>query len=355
MAAPAPPDTPTTAHPSDNGLSTAANQNSLTKVTEDNALPTLEITDTSPTSPPPMTRNSSTAVGSARRASVSVVAAAAFKRRMTLMTAHSSLLGPKPVAGDGGFDENAEIEGVENVSLSGLGMTPEVVVNRPQREALITRDDVEMTFEAMSRGGKKVKREDTRAFVQHFFALLHGENISVANTTAPNTTTTTASASATKNAQNPNPITTTATSAGGGGGGGASGGGAGGMSGGADKGGGMSGGAGAGAKPDSVVRAKAMKLATTGKEEITRERLMSLLLNKQHTNMPFDEAFQWFEPHGESSSSNPTLNKEDLRRIAAAMSPYGMVHKGDVAALLAAFDVDKDGLIGLEDFKQMCV
>ncbi|KAI8589560.1 hypothetical protein BDZ88DRAFT_417942 [Geranomyces variabilis] len=98
-----------------------------------------------------------------------------------------------------------------------------------------------------------------------------------------------------------------------------------------------------------------MKLATTGKEEITRERLASLLLNRQPANMPFDEAFQWFDPHVDPSSNTLVLNGADLRRIASAMSPYGMVHKGDVAALLAHFDVDGDGMIGLEDFKAMAV
>ncbi|KAJ3038793.1 hypothetical protein HDV00_000281 [Rhizophlyctis rosea] len=97
--------------------------------------------------------------------------------------------------------------------------------------------------------------------------------------------------------------------------------------------------------------AKLVKNVIVGKEELSREGLMNLLVHRTLSFMPFDEAMQWFEPH--SDSPFPGLTEADLRKVAMLLHPWGVVEKGDTKALLAAFDRDGDGVIGLDDFKRM--
>ncbi|KAI8821498.1 uncharacterized protein EV422DRAFT_44880 [Fimicolochytrium jonesii] len=203
----------------------------------------------------------------------------------------------------------------------------------------ISRDDVDMAFDAMSKDGKRVRREDVSRFVDVFFGIVHGDaggggglasfglNNNPATPAGGRKEARTVSTStpglpvAVERAEAPPP----------------------------SRGGG-------GVKVDKAdgMKAKAVKLTGTGKEEMTRERLGSLVIGKVPSG-GFDEAFHWFEPHTETPSSPPALTESCLRKLAAALSPYGMAHKGDVAALLARFDADGDGVIGLEDFRKMVV
>ncbi|KND03809.1 uncharacterized protein SPPG_01265 [Spizellomyces punctatus DAOM BR117] len=197
--------------------------------------------------------------------------------------------------------------------------TDDFVPDLPIRLAPITRDDIDLAFETLSRDGKRIKREDIKVFVDLLFSASTGGGGS-ANVPS---------------SANPG-LARTYSQAGGigstiGGGGGIVGGTSGGI---------------------NANKAKALKLVTNGKEEVTKEGLINLLLNRALISMPFDEAFQWFDPHTDTGSS-PALTEADLRRLAAAMSPYGVAHRGDVKALLAHFDRDGDGVLGLEDFKRM--
>ena len=57
---------------------------------------------------------------------------------------------------------------------------------------------------------------------------------------------------------------------------------------------------------------------------------------------------KWFR-----SESSYTLDKANLKDLFAISSKFGMEHKLDYKELLARYDYDRDGSIGLEDFKRM--
>nr|KAJ3421694.1 hypothetical protein HK105_002630 [Polyrhizophydium stewartii] len=93
--------------------------------------------------------------------------------------------------------------------------------------------------------------------------------------------------------------------------------------------------------------AGAQKLLGEWKETATKDQLCNMLLNKNMASTPWDEAFEWFRPDGNA------LSPPQLRRLAASFSKYGMATKRADQILLARFDKDHDGKIGLEDFKRM--
>ncbi|KAJ3196037.1 hypothetical protein HK101_010277 [Irineochytrium annulatum] len=93
---------------------------------------------------------------------------------------------------------------------------------------------------------------------------------------------------------------------------------------------------------------KIHKLLFAGKEEVTRESLMMMLLTRGSSLDFFEEAFQLFEPN-ESGYIPDSSFKQLLREINTHHLPY----KGNIAAIKARFDRDRDGEIGLEDFKKM--
>ncbi|KAI9093472.1 hypothetical protein DFS34DRAFT_265660 [Phlyctochytrium arcticum] len=194
----------------------------------------------------------------------------------------------------------------------------------PTRLAPLTREDIDLAFETLSRDGKRIRRED----IKYFADLLFGSTVGVMPSNAPNST-------SLSNPHSQPGLTAVNT----------------------DRaqqtiGAGLSGG-GKEFTANHSNKTKALKAVSFGKEEVTRDGLMNLLLNKHLESLPFPDAFQWFDPHVEPGQV--FLNEQDLRRISAAMSPYGIPHRGDVASLLARFDVDKDGVIGLGDFKRMAI
>ncbi|KAI8828024.1 hypothetical protein BJ741DRAFT_653840 [Chytriomyces cf. hyalinus JEL632] len=83
-------------------------------------------------------------------------------------------------------------------------------------------------------------------------------------------------------------------------------------------------------------------------ETITKEQLHSMLLSRQCAEH-FDGAFQLIEhEHGE------VLHDASIKRILKCMdSKYGMLRRGDLAAIKERFDRDKDGVISRDDFKKM--
>ncbi|KAI8811155.1 hypothetical protein BJ742DRAFT_798416 [Cladochytrium replicatum] len=94
---------------------------------------------------------------------------------------------------------------------------------------------------------------------------------------------------------------------------------------------------------------KGLKTITAGKEEVSKDQLVNLLVNRAiSSHAPFDEAYQFFVDPEEGK-----ISKESLKRIAKIISPYGLLHKGDISNLMNMFDRDEDGTIGLEDFKRM--
>jgi Ca2+-binding EF-hand superfamily protein len=47
------------------------------------------------------------------------------------------------------------------------------------------------------------------------------------------------------------------------------------------------------------------------------------------------------------------LREEQLRQLISKMNRFGQPNKGDIEFILSKFDLDRDGAIGLEDFKLM--
>ncbi|KAJ3305845.1 hypothetical protein HDV03_000954 [Kappamyces sp. JEL0829] len=94
---------------------------------------------------------------------------------------------------------------------------------------------------------------------------------------------------------------------------------------------------------------EAMTLLNSWKEEITREQLYQVLLNKTLMTSPYESAFKWFQ------IDNAPLGKKELKKIARSVSSKKVTQKGDVKSILQKFDMDRDGLIGLEDFKRLAL
>ncbi|KAJ3004178.1 hypothetical protein HKX48_001387, partial [Thoreauomyces humboldtii] len=114
-------------------------------------------------------------------------AAAAFKRRMTLVQANNHNNNGGGGGGGGRASHVTNSGGGGGGSPTAIDATVEEEADLPvlpTRFALVTRDDVDMAFEAMSRGGKKIKREDAKAFVGSFFSLVHGDNAGSTATTS---------------------------------------------------------------------------------------------------------------------------------------------------------------------------
>jgi Ca2+-binding EF-hand superfamily protein len=92
---------------------------------------------------------------------------------------------------------------------------------------------------------------------------------------------------------------------------------------------------------------EAMSLLNGWKEEVTKEQLIGLLLNRNLMSSPYETAYKWFSPE------NGVLGKKELKGLAKRMNKYKLPNKRDTRNLLNAFDLDRDGVLGLEDFKRM--
>ncbi|KAI9329639.1 hypothetical protein BDR26DRAFT_922834 [Obelidium mucronatum] len=103
--------------------------------------------------------------------------------------------------------------------------------------------------------------------------------------------------------------------------------------------------------PTGIFHSKLAKvlISSNPKEDtITKEQLQSLLISKQCDF--FEEAFQLVE-NGEKAD---LLSDAAIYRLLRCMdTKYGMPRRGDLAAIKATFDRDKDGALNKEDFKKM--
>ncbi|KAJ3103488.1 hypothetical protein HDU97_010071 [Phlyctochytrium planicorne] len=91
-----------------------------------------------------------------------------------------------------------------------------------------------------------------------------------------------------------------------------------------------------------------IKLFGAGKAEMTKEALVGLLLNRTSSQDHFEDTYEMFGP-----PENGHLPDSSLMQMIRELNKYGMPQKGDIAAIKARFDKDKDGEINLEDFKRM--
>ncbi|KAJ3025603.1 hypothetical protein HK097_006651 [Rhizophlyctis rosea] len=203
----------------------------------------------------------------------------------------------------------------------------------------LSRSDIDLAFDLLSRDGRKVSREDVKFFVERFLGGGNG-----ASGAGDRGVTPVPGGDRFGSKVNVNPGTPNARAGSAAAGGGMSGGGVGGGQNDTDQSGGDI------WKTVSAEKSKLVKSVVVGKEDVTREGLMNLLVHRSLAVVPFEEAMQWFDPHADNSTS---LDESDLRKIAKLLNPRGVVEKGDVKALLSAFDKDGDGSIGPEDFKKM--
>ncbi|KAI9013204.1 hypothetical protein BC832DRAFT_537999 [Gaertneriomyces semiglobifer] len=224
-----------------------------------------------------------------------------LKRRMTVFQQQRlSIMQTSGSEGAQGSEDDPN-EGPENVT-------------KPTRYAPVTRDDIELCFTVAGRDGKKIARAD-------IVTLLDTIQSSVAYTPYAGMV------SPARDASTANLL-------------------AGGSQ---DK-----------NKEKALTLSKGVKDATAkfllnGKEEMTKDGLSNLLLNRAVRVAGAEEGFSLFDPALSEGLAHPVLGFQELKRIAASMSPYGLPHKGDVEALLKAFDCDGDGAIGVDDFKRMTV
>lgn len=94
--------------------------------------------------------------------------------------------------------------------------------------------------------------------------------------------------------------------------------------------------------------AKDYRFLMNNKKEITIEDLNELLLDNEITNFdPVHEAFKVFDPTNEGAIDGETLKQSFLAY------GFGELSEEEFEILIRAADVDGDGLISLEDFRNM--
>ena len=85
-----------------------------------------------------------------------------------------------------------------------------------------------------------------------------------------------------------------------------------------------------------------------GDGPFTKDSLRKLLANNDLGSYdPVREAFKAYDPHG-TGFADPEM----LRHIFEALG-YGEINDDDLKVLVETADVDRDGQIGLEDFRNM--
>eukprot|EP00386_Alphamonas_edax_P005925 GDKI01019310.1.p1 GENE.GDKI01019310.1~~GDKI01019310.1.p1 ORF type:complete len:182 (-),score=55.08 GDKI01019310.1:35-529(-) len=93
---------------------------------------------------------------------------------------------------------------------------------------------------------------------------------------------------------------------------------------------------------------KEVKFLLNNQPEITFEELHSLLRDNQLTNFdPVKEAFKVYDPH-DTGFVDMGVVRDFFRNLG-----YGDISEEDAKILLQTADADKDGRIGLEDFRMM--
>eukprot|EP00397_Hematodinium_sp_SG-2012_P047012 GEMP01053307.1.p1 GENE.GEMP01053307.1~~GEMP01053307.1.p1 ORF type:complete len:172 (+),score=36.35 GEMP01053307.1:69-584(+) len=93
---------------------------------------------------------------------------------------------------------------------------------------------------------------------------------------------------------------------------------------------------------------KGVKFLLNNQSEITFNDFYTLLSDNQlHNFDPVKEAFKVFDPNG-TESVDMNVIKECFQELG-----YGDVSEEDLKIVLEIADADKDGRIGLEDFRKM--
>ncbi|KAJ3125947.1 hypothetical protein HK098_008027 [Nowakowskiella sp. JEL0407] len=95
---------------------------------------------------------------------------------------------------------------------------------------------------------------------------------------------------------------------------------------------------------------KILKMIMSGKEEVSREQLVNLLVNRSVANPPFEEAFQFFHPE-----ETQQITVSDLKKVVQIINPHHLVYKNDITELMKNFDRDLDGALSLDDFKRISI
>jgi Ca2+-binding EF-hand superfamily protein len=93
---------------------------------------------------------------------------------------------------------------------------------------------------------------------------------------------------------------------------------------------------------------KEIKFLLNNQQEITFEDLYELLKDNQLTNFdPVKEAFKVYDPN-----DTGFVDMEVVKEFFANLN-YGDISDDDAKIILETADADKDGRIGLDDFRMM--
>jgi len=96
------------------------------------------------------------------------------------------------------------------------------------------------------------------------------------------------------------------------------------------------------------ITTREVKFLLNNQPEITFEQLYALLKDNQLTNFdPVKEAFKVYDPHGTGF-----LDMDVVKGFFKDLG-YGEISDEDAKIILDTADADKDGRIGLEDFRMM--
>mmetsp|Transcript_59347 Transcript_59347/g.130014 ORF Transcript_59347/g.130014 Transcript_59347/m.130014 type:complete len:174 (-) Transcript_59347:61-582(-) len=96
------------------------------------------------------------------------------------------------------------------------------------------------------------------------------------------------------------------------------------------------------------VSSKEIKFLLNNQPEITFDELYALLMDNQLTNFdPVKEAFKVYDPN-DTGFVDMSIVKEFFANLG-----YGDISDEDAKIILETADADKDGRIGLEDFRLM--
>ncbi|KAJ3275000.1 hypothetical protein HDV01_001506 [Terramyces sp. JEL0728] len=94
---------------------------------------------------------------------------------------------------------------------------------------------------------------------------------------------------------------------------------------------------------------EALNLISSWKEDVTKEQMTNLLLNKTLMSSPYESAYKWM------TTEEMKIGPKSLKKLIKKLNPHNLPYKNDVKGILKKYDADQDGNIGLEDFKRMAI
>ncbi|KAJ3257889.1 hypothetical protein HK103_004180 [Boothiomyces macroporosus] len=99
---------------------------------------------------------------------------------------------------------------------------------------------------------------------------------------------------------------------------------------------------------------EALNLISSWKEDVTKEQMSNLLLNKNLMSSPYEAAYKVYITNWQwMTTEEIKIGPKTLKRLVRKLNPHHLPYKNDIKSLLKKYDADQDGHVGLEDFKRM--